>query len=280
MLYKRYTNNIKYLKLNPVRDPHLASHANQVSCVRRGSFSPTTTFLPGYNSFPTVFPNPFLQPRVASLSTAAILSPPHSLGLLYLYKIPFSQPPASLFSPYTDTLLFCLREFLFLSLSLSLHISSGALQIFSAILVVAIIKTSRSSNASINTPPPSFKISAVYILQSSIHSRILTCSLMAQELDDGEFWLPSEFLTDDDLLLDFKTDHLKKKTSDGFSHAFGNSSAFNSNLSSPVESVMGSTETESDEDDCVNGRKVFHSTLQDSSFSTDNTSKVFTNSSS
>ncbi|KAI3474403.1 hypothetical protein Pfo_029264 [Paulownia fortunei] len=98
---------------------------------------------------------------------------------------------------------------------------------------------------------------------------------MAQELDDGEFWLPSEFLTDDDLLMDFKTDHFKTKRSDDFSHGFGNSFGFNSDLSSPVESVMGSTETESDEDDFVTGltRKIAHSTLQDSNFSSDYTPK-------
>lgn len=95
---------------------------------------------------------------------------------------------------------------------------------------------------------------------------------MAQELDDGEFWLPSEFLTDDDLLIDFKTDYLKTKRADDFSLGFSSS-----DLSSPVESVMGSTETESDEDDFISGltRKVARSTLQDTNFSTDHDSKVF-----
>lgn len=88
---------------------------------------------------------------------------------------------------------------------------------------------------------------------------------MAQELDDGEFWLPSEFLTDDDLLKDFKSDN-----TDGAS--FG----FNSDLSSPVESVMGSTETESDEDELISGltRKMANSTLQDATFSAEYTAKV------
>lgn len=92
---------------------------------------------------------------------------------------------------------------------------------------------------------------------------------MAQELDDGEFWLPSEFLTDDDLLMDFKADFSKPKRGDDFSLGF-----CNSDLSSPVESVMGSTETESDEDDFISGltRKVAHTTLHDSNFSTDQTS--------
>ncbi|KAH6762036.1 hypothetical protein C2S52_019469 [Perilla frutescens var. hirtella] len=98
---------------------------------------------------------------------------------------------------------------------------------------------------------------------------------MAQELDDGEFWLPSEFLTDDDLLMDFKADYSKTKRADDFSLGFGNSFGFNSDLSSPVESVMGSTETESDEDEFISGltRKMAHSTLQDTNFSTDHTSK-------
>ncbi|KAL9153074.1 hypothetical protein ABFS82_10G025100 [Erythranthe guttata] len=94
---------------------------------------------------------------------------------------------------------------------------------------------------------------------------------MAEELDDGEFWLPSEFLTDDDLLMDFKTDHFQTKRSDSFSTGFG----INSDLSSPVESIMGSTETESDEDDFLTGltRKLAHSSFQDSTLPTDYTSK-------
>ncbi|XP_075510195.1 uncharacterized protein LOC142546392 isoform X2 [Primulina tabacum] len=84
---------------------------------------------------------------------------------------------------------------------------------------------------------------------------------MAQELDDGEFWLPSEFLTDDDLLTDFK-----KKGGDDFSCGFGNSFGLYSNLSSPVESVTGSTENESDEDDFISflTQKMNYSALNDS----------------
>lgn len=98
---------------------------------------------------------------------------------------------------------------------------------------------------------------------------------MAQELDDGKFCLPSEFLTDEDLLMDFQIDHLKTKRSDDFSLGFGNSFSFNSDLSSPVESVTGSTETESDEDDSITGltRKFAHSTLQDSNVYSDYTTK-------
>ncbi|XP_073289299.1 uncharacterized protein [Primulina huaijiensis] len=84
---------------------------------------------------------------------------------------------------------------------------------------------------------------------------------MAQELDDGEFWLPSEFLTDDDLLTDFK-----KKGGDDFSCGCRNSFGLYSDLSSPVESVTGSTENESDEDDFISflTQKMNYSTLTDS----------------
>lgn len=84
---------------------------------------------------------------------------------------------------------------------------------------------------------------------------------MAQELDDGEFWFPSEFLADDDLLMDFK-----KKEGDDFSCGFGSSFGFDSDLSSPVVSVTGSTETEIDEDDFISflTRKMNYSTLYDS----------------
>ncbi|XP_042048729.1 uncharacterized protein LOC121794573 isoform X1 [Salvia splendens] len=63
------------------------------------------------------------------------------------------------------------------------------------------------------------------------------CEKMARELG---FWLPSEILTDDDLLTDFKPDD--------FSYGFGNSLGFNSDLSSPAELV---TETESEDDDLL-----------------------------
>lgn len=91
---------------------------------------------------------------------------------------------------------------------------------------------------------------------------------MAEDLDDGEFWLPSEFLADDNFME-------KKKVSGAgfenesrvcfpvdFSYGFG---SYGSALSSPVESVVGSTETESDEEDYMAGltRKMASSTLQD-----------------
>ncbi|XP_010256748.1 PREDICTED: uncharacterized protein LOC104597057 isoform X2 [Nelumbo nucifera] len=111
---------------------------------------------------------------------------------------------------------------------------------------------------------------------------------MAEDLDDGEFWLPSQFLTDDDILME-KTNYnngskgFSSETEAGsffpfeFPYAFacyGSPSA----LSSPVESVVGSTETESDEEDYLAGltTQMAHSMLQDEeksaapSFATDN----------
>ncbi|KAH6806901.1 hypothetical protein C2S51_028009 [Perilla frutescens var. frutescens] len=84
---------------------------------------------------------------------------------------------------------------------------------------------------------------------------------MAREFDDLGFLLPSEFLTDDDLLTDFKTDRFKTARFDDFSYCFGNSLGFNSDLSSPGESF---TETESEEDDLVSEltRKLAQSTLR------------------
>ncbi|CAA0830536.1 Unknown protein [Striga hermonthica] len=95
---------------------------------------------------------------------------------------------------------------------------------------------------------------------------------MSQELEDGEFWLPSDFLTDDDddLLLDinFKPQPLKTKkaASSDFCHCCASSPGFNWDLSSPVDSVTGSTGTESDEDDSVAGlaREMARSAFLDS----------------
>ncbi|KAH0779174.1 hypothetical protein KY290_005601 [Solanum tuberosum] len=77
---------------------------------------------------------------------------------------------------------------------------------------------------------------------------------MAKKVDDCEFWLPSKFLTDD--------------FGSGF-NPFGT----HSDLSSPVESVIGSVDTESDEEEYINGltRKMANSALQDSGFGYGNT---------
>lgn len=105
---------------------------------------------------------------------------------------------------------------------------------------------------------------------------------MAESLDDGEFWLPPQFLTDDDTLMEKsnnKSGDLKgnkdlfgfESTEFGkslfpyeFPYGFGSFSV-SSDLSSPVESVVGSTETESDEEDYLAGltRQMAHSTLDD-----------------
>ncbi|KAK8613150.1 hypothetical protein V6N13_100923 [Hibiscus sabdariffa] len=101
---------------------------------------------------------------------------------------------------------------------------------------------------------------------------------MAEVFDDGAFWLPSQFLTDDDLFMDGgKAKSNPKKFEDGsgldldgskslfpyeFPYEFG-SLGFSSDPSSPVESVVGSTETVSDEEDYLAGltRQMAHSTL-------------------
>ncbi|KAM3340725.1 putative protein isoform X1 [Capsicum galapagoense] len=89
---------------------------------------------------------------------------------------------------------------------------------------------------------------------------------MEKDLDDCEFWLPPQFLTDDDLLMDFKkTHHYVSEAKNDFQSEFAygfNPFGPHSDLSSPVESVVGSAENESDEDDFVT-RKMGFCTLQD-----------------
>ncbi|KAJ9548034.1 hypothetical protein OSB04_020577 [Centaurea solstitialis] len=90
---------------------------------------------------------------------------------------------------------------------------------------------------------------------------------MAQELADGEFWLPPEFLNDEDILMDFLPEKEKPTAGGGLNNKVSSTGlyGFGSDLSSPVESVMGSTETESDEEDYLTGltRKLRNTTLQD-----------------
>ncbi|CAL1378943.1 unnamed protein product [Linum trigynum] len=107
---------------------------------------------------------------------------------------------------------------------------------------------------------------------------------MADCVDDAEFWLPPEFLTDDDIFLEKKPHQMGKKKGGqdvlaldnalaakslfnfDFPYGFG-SFGVSSDLSSPVESVVGSTETESDEEDHLAGltRQMAqaHTTLED-----------------
>ncbi|XP_058109382.1 uncharacterized protein LOC131252727 [Magnolia sinica] len=85
---------------------------------------------------------------------------------------------------------------------------------------------------------------------------------MAEDLDDGEFWLPSHFLADD-TFMEKKNRAAAHDNSlcfpDEFPYWFGSA------LSSPVESVVGSTETESDEEDYLAGltRQMAHTMLQE-----------------
>ncbi|XP_073145940.1 uncharacterized protein [Henckelia pumila] len=84
---------------------------------------------------------------------------------------------------------------------------------------------------------------------------------MAQRLDEGKFWLPSEFLTDDELLMGLKVRRLNDFRRHGYASSFGSSS----DLFSHAELVLGSAETESDEDDYVTAlaQKLAYATLGD-----------------
>ncbi|KAI9115835.1 hypothetical protein K1719_012765 [Acacia pycnantha] len=84
---------------------------------------------------------------------------------------------------------------------------------------------------------------------------------MAENLDDGEFWLPPQFL-DDDVFIEDRNSGLKLQSNGlldtvspkdlsfplEFPYGF-DSCGSASDLSSPVESVVGSSETESDEEE-------------------------------
>ncbi|XP_077216613.1 uncharacterized protein LOC143851155 isoform X2 [Tasmannia lanceolata] len=89
---------------------------------------------------------------------------------------------------------------------------------------------------------------------------------MAEDLDDGEFWLPSEFLAEGILMEKKNCGGDENKMRVCFPYEFPYEfDSYGSNLSSPVESVVGSTENESDEDDYMAGLtlKMAHSMLQD-----------------
>lgn len=70
---------------------------------------------------------------------------------------------------------------------------------------------------------------------------------MAENLDDGEFWLPPQFLTDDDSPKSNNNNNLKAKNDDVFHSTLR--SLFPYRLSSPVESLVGSSETESSDEE-------------------------------
>ncbi|KAI8564143.1 hypothetical protein RHMOL_Rhmol03G0159200 [Rhododendron molle] len=83
---------------------------------------------------------------------------------------------------------------------------------------------------------------------------------MTGAMNNRDFWLPSEFLTADDMLMG-KENFNKNNINTAFATNIGFPTDFpyefgsygSSLLSSPVESVVGSTETESDEDDLLAG---------------------------
>lgn len=100
---------------------------------------------------------------------------------------------------------------------------------------------------------------------------------MARSLDDAEFWLPSQFLTDDDVLMDKENFNKNGVNGTGFGQVPGlgfpsefpyefDSFCSKSALSSPVDSAVGLTETESsDEEDFLVGltRRLAQSTLHE-----------------
>ncbi|XP_019225014.1 PREDICTED: uncharacterized protein LOC109206629 isoform X2 [Nicotiana attenuata] len=102
---------------------------------------------------------------------------------------------------------------------------------------------------------------------------------MAKNLDDYDFWLPSQFLTDDDLLMDFKVSSIVEGRNDGVKYLARdfqnglNPFGLHSDLNSPVESAVGSVDTESDEEEYITEltRKMAHSTLHESGFGYQNT---------
>ena len=104
---------------------------------------------------------------------------------------------------------------------------------------------------------------------------------MAESLDDGEFWLPLEFLIDDDLAMEKYETETHEATKGGLLSfevpymGFG-SFGTSSDLSSSVESVVGSSETKSDEEDYLVGltHQMARLTLADPAFWSDK-SKVF-----
>ncbi|GMH10197.1 hypothetical protein Nepgr_012038 [Nepenthes gracilis] len=96
--------------------------------------------------------------------------------------------------------------------------------------------------------------------------------MMAEDLDDGEFWLPSQFLTDDDILVDFagNATSMEKCSFNGYDGFGSNVSGFgsfdpNSNNNPSMDSVTDATEAESDEEEYIAWltRQMARSTLED-----------------
>ncbi|XP_047311122.1 uncharacterized protein LOC124914574 isoform X2 [Impatiens glandulifera] len=83
---------------------------------------------------------------------------------------------------------------------------------------------------------------------------------MSKVTDNGEFWLPNDFLNDEDIRM---TGSKLKRDIYGSTQHFP--TAFDSFRNSPFESLFSSTETESDEEESLEwlNRKISSSSLQD-----------------
>ncbi|PNX73317.1 hypothetical protein L195_g029216 [Trifolium pratense] len=103
---------------------------------------------------------------------------------------------------------------------------------------------------------------------------------MAENLADGEFWLPPQFLSDDDDIttVPFSPKHKPASFLDNDENTLPFPSEFpygfsSSDLSSPIDSLGGSSETESDEDEQLAAeltRRMAHLILQPDSKETEN----------
>ncbi|GAU41846.1 hypothetical protein TSUD_177570 [Trifolium subterraneum] len=103
---------------------------------------------------------------------------------------------------------------------------------------------------------------------------------MAENLADGEFWLPPQFLSDDDdsTTVPFSPNHKPSLSLDNDENTLPFPSEFpygfsSSDLSSPIDSLRGSSETESDDDEQLAAeltRRMARSILQPDSKETEN----------
>ncbi|GAV56823.1 hypothetical protein CFOL_v3_00365, partial [Cephalotus follicularis] len=152
-----------------------------------------------------------------------------------------------------------------LSLSLSLSLSNLSFcwvpqkPASTSPLIWLIIKSSSCSNSTFPSPYHHQHHHHVSSHSLDIYIYIYThsVSIMAETVDESEFWLLTEFLGDEVMLM--VKDNFNKKDEDtelGTIHSFPTEFPYEfdsfgspSTLSSPVESVVGSTETESSDED-------------------------------
>ena len=85
---------------------------------------------------------------------------------------------------------------------------------------------------------------------------------MAENLDDGEFWLPPQFLTDDDTLVNDDDNNSNNNLVAFFKKNDDVSRAMFSYLSSPVESSETESSDEEEQYMAELTRRVAHSTLE------------------